>query len=115
MEKVKTLNDLKITLQIRIDQVSKHSYKTLQSINLEADEKQKVLDLYQYTQYIERKAFEMRFFIDEYIRETNAVITSAIEIPTDINNCLSPNLDFPGGGSIIKKSKMNDIEEDHPF
>lgn len=114
MEKVKTLNDLRITLQIRIDQVSKHSYKTLQSINLEADEKQKVLDLYQYTQYIERKAFEMRFFIDEYIRETNAVITSAIGIDTDINNSIAPNSDFPGS-SIIKKSKMNDIEEDHPF
>lgn len=106
MEKVKTLEDLKITLHKRIEQVSMHTYKTVQSINLESDEKQKVLDLFQYTQYIERKAFEMRFFIDEYIRETNTVITSFIDKESNNTMDIEP---------LIKRSKMNDIEEDHPF
>lgn len=107
MEKVRTLDDLKITLQIRLGQVSKHTHNTLNSINLEADEKQKVLDLFQYTQYLERKAFEMRFFIDEYIRETNTTITSVVVE----NETKNPDV----AQSTIRGSKMNDIEEDHPF
>jgi hypothetical protein len=116
MENVKTIEDLRIVLLERIDQITAHSFKKLRQIPLESDNKKKVMDMYLYTQYIERKAFEMRLFIDEYVRVSNGVINSAVNdsATNPVNNSYAPDFDAPTH-SVIRGSKMNDIAEDHPF
>ena len=105
-----TIVELKTDLLIRMQDVKKHTYKKTDEIAAETDSIRAVRALYLYAQYLERKAFEMRLHIDEYIAASNGRIT-------DATAALPEPPPLPEGTVPTFKSKVDDIvdENDSPF
>lgn len=79
MDDNKTIEQLTASLKVRLEQILASTNERLPRISRETNLKKKLFDLYAYTQYIERKSFEMRTFIEDFTIKHKTKFGNAIE------------------------------------